>query len=81
MFGNRLAHYLCDSFLAFHQVALVGRILLVEELLLLVFEQLLLVVKQLPNLILSSIRVSMRSLMVVEVTCILFRIRLLQSSV
>ena len=56
--------------------------LLVEQLLLLVVEQLpLLVVEHVPNPILFSIRVSMRSLAEVEVTCILFRIRLLQFSV
>ena len=59
-------------------VGLVGNFLLVEQLLLLVVEKLpLLVVEQLPNPILFSIRVSMRSLAEVEVTCALFRIRLL----
>ena len=56
--------------------------LLDEQLLFLVVEQLLLlVVDQLSNPILFSIRASMRSLAEVEVTCILFRIRLLQFSV
>ena len=55
-------------------VGLVGKILLVEQLPLLVVEQL-------PNPILFSIRASVRSLAEVEVTCILFRIRLLQFSV
>ena len=41
----------------------------------------LLVVEHVLNPILFSIRVSMRSLAEVEVTCILFRIRLLQFSV
>ena len=55
-------------------VELVGRILFVkQQLLLVVAEQLpLLVVEQLPNTIFFSIRVSMRSLVEVEVTCILF---------
>ena len=61
---------------------MVGRILLVEQLLLLVVEQLpLLVVDLLSNPILLSIRDVMRSLVEIEETCILFRIRLLQSSV
>ena len=61
---------------------LVGRILLVEQLFLLAVEQLpLLVVEQLSNPILLSIRASVRSLGEVEVTCILFRLKLLQSSV
>ena len=67
----------CFFHLACHQVApicheldldlvgLVGRILLVDQLLPLV-------VKQLSNPILSSTRVSMRSLAEVEVTCLLF---------
>ena len=55
-------------------VGLVGRILLVEELLLLV-------VDQPSNPILLSIRALVRSLAEVEVTCLLFRIRLLQFSV
>ena len=54
-------------------------LLVVEQLLLLVVEQLpLLVVEQLPNPILFTIRAPMRSLAEVEVTCILFRLRLLQ---
>ena len=61
---------------------LVGKILLVEQLLLLVVVQLpLLIVEQLFNPILLSIRASVRSLAEVEVTCILFRIGLLQSSI
>ena len=63
-------------------VGLVGNLLLVEQLLLLVVEQfLLLVVEQLSNPIPLSIRGVMRYLAEVEVTCILFRKRLLQSSV
>ena len=57
-------------------------LLVVEQLLLLVVEQLLLlVVEQLSDPILLSIRALARSLAEVEVTCILFRIRLLQFSI
>ena len=52
-------------------VGLIGNFLFVEQLLLLV-------VDQLSNPILFSIRVSMRSLADVELTCTLFRRRLLQ---
>ena len=56
--------------------------LFVEQVLFLVVEQLpFLFVEQLPNPIIFSIRASMRPLPEVEVTCILFRIRLLQSSI
>ena len=55
-------------------VGLVGRILLVEQLLLVAVEQLL-------NPILLSNRDVARSLVEVEVTCILSHIRLLQSSI
>ena len=61
---------------------MVGKFLLVEQLLLLVVEQFpLLVVEQLSSPILLSIRASVRSLAEVEETCILCRIRLLQFSV
>ena len=55
-------------------VGLVGRILLVEQLLLVAVEQLL-------NPILLSNRDVARSLVVVEVRCMLSHIRLLQSSI
>ena len=56
--------------------------MLVEQLLFLVVEQLpLLVVDQLVNPILLSSRASVRFFAEVEVTCLLFRIRLLQFSV
>ena len=58
------------------------KILLVEQLLLLVVEQLrFLVVERLLNPILLSIRALVRFLAEVDVTCILFRLRLLQFSV
>ena len=61
-------------------VGLIGKTWFVEQLLLPVVEQFpLLVVEQFSNPIPLSIRDVMRSL--VEVTCILCRIRLLQSSV
>ena len=96
---NKLEHW---SRLAWYQVALiyhnldlelvglVGRILLVEQLLLLAVEQLLLlaveqlslqVVEQLSSPILESNRDAVRSLVVVEVTCMLFHVGLLQFSV
>ena len=63
-------------------VGLVGRTLLAEQLLLLAVEQLLLpVVDQLSNSIPLSNRDVARSLVVVEVTCMLFHTRLLQSSI
>ena len=63
-------------------VGLIGKTWFVEQLLLLVVEQFpLLVVEQLSNPIPLSNRDVMRSLVDVEVTCILFRVRLLQSSV
>ena len=63
-------------------VGLVGRILLVEQLLLLDVEQFpLLVVDQLSNPIPLSNRDVVRSLVEVEVTCMLFHTRLLQSSI
>ena len=72
---------LIDHRLVLGLVGLVGRMLLVEKLLLVAVEQLLLVaVNQLLTGILSSIRVSMRSLAEVEVTCMLSHIRLLQFS-
>ena len=67
--------------LIYHELdlELVGKTWFVEQLLLLVVEQLpLLVVEQLSIPILLSIRDVVRSLAEVEVTCILFRIRLLQ---
>ena len=61
-------------------VGLVGRTLLAEQLLLLAVEQLLLlVVDQLSNSIPLSNRDVARSLVVVEVTCMLFHIRLLKT--
>ena len=66
------------------------RLLVVEQLLLLVVEQLsLLVVEQLPLLVVEQLSIPIllsnrdvvRSLVVVEVTCLLFHKRLLQSSV
>ena len=63
-------------------VGLIGKTWFVEQLLLLVVEQfLLLVFEQLLNPIPLSIRDVMRSLVEVKVTCMLFQIRLLQSSV
>ena len=62
-------------------VGLIGKTWFVDQLLLLIVEQLLLlVVEQLSNLILLSIRDVVRSLVDVEVTWILFRLRLLQFS-
>ena len=73
---------LIDHRLVLGLVGLVGKFLLVEQLLLLVVEQLLLlVVEQLPNPILFSIRVSRKSLVDAAVTCILSHIRLLQFSI
>ena len=81
---------LIDHRLVLGLVGLVGRILLVEQLLLVVVEQLLLVVveqlllavvDQLLNPILLSNRDVKRSLAEVEVTCMLSHIRLLQFSI
>ena len=78
--SNQVA--LIDHELDLELVGLVGRILLVEKLLLLAVEQFLLaVVDQLLNPILLSNRVVMRSLVVVEETCMLSHIRLLQFSI
>ena len=61
---------------------MIGKTWFVEQLLLLVVEQfLILVVEHVLNPIPLSIRVSMTSLVEVQVTCMLFRIRLIQSSV
>ena len=63
------------SRIGFRFLGLVGRIFLVEQLLLLAVEQLsLLVVDQLSNPILLSIRALVRSLVEPEVTCMLFRL-------
>ena len=78
--GTRFFHLACYKVAPiFHEldlelVGLVGQFLLDKQLPRLVVEQL-------PNPILFSIRASMRSLVVVEVTCILSHFRLLQSSV
>ena len=73
---------LIDHRLVLGLVGLVGRILLVEQLLLVAVEQLLLaVVDQLLNPILLSNRDVKRSLAEVEVTCMLSHLRLLQFSI
>ena len=73
---------LIDHGLVLGLVRLVGRILLVEKLLLLAVEQFLLaVVDQLLNPILLSNRDVKRSLAEVGVTCMLSQIRLLQFSI
>ena len=81
---------LIDHRLVLGLVGLVGRLLLVEKLLLVAVEQLLLVVveqfvlavvDQLLNPILLSNRDVKRSLAEVEVTCMLSHIRLLQFSI
>ena len=73
---------LIDHRLVLGVVGLVGRILLIEKLLLVAVEQLLLaVVDQLLNPILLSNRDVKRSLAEVEVTCMLSHIRLLQFSI
>ena len=78
--GRFFFHLACHQVaLIYHEldselVGLIGKTLVVEQLLLLV-------VKQLSNPIPLSNRDVMRSLVEVEVTCILLRIRLLQFSV
>ena len=73
---------LIDHRLVLGLVGLVGRILLVEQLLLVVVEQLLLaVVEQLSSPLLLSNRDVKRSLAEVEVTCMISHIRLLQFSI
>ena len=71
-----------DDRLVLELVGLVGRILLVEKLLLVAVEQLLLVaVEQIVNPILLSNRGVKRSLAEVEVTCMLSHTRLLPFSI